>query len=108
MNNAYLGALKYVPGDSYICSSFLIMTCFLIRDYNLLPKKELHRSPQVDRTNTLASSERERAEASKPTSSPPIVSVDSCRYLASTGTRRPKVGPVYILCAPKVYSICIL
>ena len=27
--------------------SFLVMTCFLIRGYNKLPKKELHRSLQV-------------------------------------------------------------
>ena len=29
------------------CSSFLVMTYFLLRDYNLLPKKELHSSPWV-------------------------------------------------------------
>ena len=26
------------------CSSFLVMTYFLLRDYNILPKKELHSS----------------------------------------------------------------
>ena len=30
-----------------LCSSFLVMTCFLLGDYNILPKKELHRSLQV-------------------------------------------------------------
>ena len=30
-----------------LCSSFLAMTCCLFRDYNILPKKELHRSLQV-------------------------------------------------------------
>ena len=30
-----------------LCSSFLAMTCFLIGDYNILPKKELHRILQV-------------------------------------------------------------
>ena len=30
-----------------LCSSFLVMTCFLIRDGNILPKQELHRSPQI-------------------------------------------------------------
>ena len=30
-----------------LCSSFLVMTCFLIGDYKILPKKELHRSLQV-------------------------------------------------------------
>ena len=29
------------------CSSFLVMACFLLRDYNILPKKELHSSPWV-------------------------------------------------------------
>ena len=29
------------------CSSFLVMTCFLLRDSNMLPKKELHLSPLV-------------------------------------------------------------
>ena len=29
------------------CSSFLVMTYFLSRDYNILPKKELHWSPWV-------------------------------------------------------------
>ena len=24
------------------CSSFWVMACFLLRDYNILPKKELH------------------------------------------------------------------
>ena len=30
-------------------SSFLVMTYFLLRDYNILPKKELHLSPWVRR-----------------------------------------------------------
>ena len=30
-----------------LCSFVLVMTCFLIRDCNILPKKELHRSLQV-------------------------------------------------------------
>ena len=30
------------------CSSFLVMTYFLLRDYNIQPKTELHWSPWVD------------------------------------------------------------
>ena len=30
-----------------LCSSFLVMACFLVRGYDGLPKKELHRSLQV-------------------------------------------------------------
>ena len=30
------------------CSSFLVMTYFLLREYNILPKKELPSSPWVD------------------------------------------------------------
>ena len=30
-----------------LCSSFLVMTSFLIGDHNILPKQELHRSLQV-------------------------------------------------------------
>ena len=30
-----------------LCSSFLVITCFLIRDCNILPEKELHGSLQV-------------------------------------------------------------
>ena len=30
-----------------LCSSFLVLTCFLIGGYNVLPKKELHGSLQV-------------------------------------------------------------
>ena len=33
--------------------SFLVMACFLSRDYNLLPQKELHRSLQVERRSQL-------------------------------------------------------
>ena len=43
-----------------LCSAFLVMTCLLIRDSNLLPKKELHRSLQVcinHGTWTLSNSE---------------------------------------------------
>ena len=29
------------------CSSFLVMTYFLLRDYNILPKRELPLSPWV-------------------------------------------------------------
>ena len=29
------------------CSSFLVMTCFHVRDYNILPKKELHKILQA-------------------------------------------------------------
>ena len=31
-----------------LCSSVLVMTCFLIWDDHILTKKELHRRPQVD------------------------------------------------------------
>ena len=31
-----------------LCSSFLVMTCFLIRDQNVLPKKKLHRNLQAN------------------------------------------------------------
>ena len=31
-----------------LCSSFLVITCLLIGDYDILPKKKLHRSLQVD------------------------------------------------------------
>ena len=30
-----------------LCSSFLVMTYFLIRDFSVLPKNELHRSLQL-------------------------------------------------------------
>ena len=36
-----------------LCRSFLIMTCFRIRGYDILPKTELHRSLQVWRLETL-------------------------------------------------------
>ena len=39
--------LSNLPGDSYVISPFLVMTCFLVWDYNIQPKKELHRSLQV-------------------------------------------------------------
>ena len=32
-----------------LCSSFLVLTYFLGRNYKILPKKELHRNLQVDR-----------------------------------------------------------
>ena len=35
-----------IPGDSYVVP-FLILTCFLIREYHILPKTELDRSLQV-------------------------------------------------------------
>ena len=35
------------PTGRLLCSSFLVMTCFLIRDEHILPKKELRRSLQV-------------------------------------------------------------
>ena len=43
--------LQSYPGDSRIIP-FLIMTCFLIRDYNMLSRKELHRSLQIPRPST--------------------------------------------------------
>ena len=30
-----------------LCNSFLVMTCFLLRDSSILPKKDLHRSLQA-------------------------------------------------------------
>ena len=33
-----------------LCSSFLVMTCFLSKDDNMLPKKEIHKSLQVSET----------------------------------------------------------
>ena len=43
------GALVYWAQGIWrlLCSSFLVVTCFLIRDYDILPKKELHRRLQV-------------------------------------------------------------
>ena len=35
-----------LPGDSHIV--FLVVTCFLIRDYRVLRKKEVHGSLQVE------------------------------------------------------------
>ena len=35
------------PGDFYVVP-FVVMICFHIRDYNILPKKESHRSLQVE------------------------------------------------------------
>ena len=37
-----------MPTWRLLCSSFLVMTFFLIGDYNILPQKELHRSLQVE------------------------------------------------------------
>ena len=38
--------ILYLSTQRLQCSSFLVMTCFLLRDYNI-PKKELHSSPWV-------------------------------------------------------------
>ena len=37
-----------------LCSSFLVMTCLVITGHNILPKKELHRSLQVEMASTSA------------------------------------------------------
>ena len=37
----------YVDTQGLQCSSFLVMTYFLLRDYNILPKKELPLSPWI-------------------------------------------------------------
>ena len=39
---------------------FLVMTCFLIGGYNILSKKELHRSPQVMMMTTTARKKERR------------------------------------------------
>ena len=39
-----LGAVVYYP-RALKSSSILVMTCFPLRDYHILPKKELHFSP---------------------------------------------------------------
>ena len=39
-------------------SSFMVMTCFRLGDYNILPKKELHRSLQVRITYLLQNPKR--------------------------------------------------
>ena len=43
------GIRKHHVGSTLrlLCSPFLVLTCFLLRDYSILPKKELHRSLQV-------------------------------------------------------------
>ena len=42
-----LSVRRVVATWRFLCSSFLVMTCFLIGDYNILPKRELHRSLQA-------------------------------------------------------------
>ena len=48
---AIVGALGPIPqrslGYTLLCSSFLVMTCFLVRGENILRGKALHRSLQV-------------------------------------------------------------
>ena len=43
--------LWFEPGDSYLVL-VLVMTCFLIRDHNILPKKELHGSFKEEQQKT--------------------------------------------------------
>ena len=50
---AGLGCATPLPTWRLLCSSSLVMTCFLFRDYNTLSKKELHRSLQVITQNVL-------------------------------------------------------
>ena len=43
-----VGAITYSPYTWRLqCSTFLVMTCLLVFEYNTVPKKELHRSLQV-------------------------------------------------------------
>ena len=52
-----------------LCSSFWAMTCFPIKDYNVLPKRELRRSLQVRWTETTSVSNQTAFEwAPKPIS----------------------------------------
>ena len=46
-------SLTVGSAQSLYCSSFLDMTHFLLWDYNLLPKEELHWSPWVSVTKVL-------------------------------------------------------
>ena len=60
--DSYCSSDLEIPDDStqgLQCSSFLVMTYSLLRDYNILPKKELPLSPwviTVKRNNDLFSS----------------------------------------------------
>ena len=44
-----LGYGAFLLGQRLQCSSFLVLACFLLRDFNILPKKELHSSLWVGR-----------------------------------------------------------
>ena len=46
--SAIRGVLPLIPTQGLLCSSFLVMTSYLVGAYHILPEKELHRSPQVE------------------------------------------------------------